>query len=163
MVCVQTVKTSIGYLKVSASETGISKVDLLKEKPIITEEKINQHTKQAIEELQEYFRGTRKEFTVNVDWEGYSDFYKSVWSYLVNIPFGQTRSYGDIAKYLENPGASRAVGLANGKNPILIIVPCHRVIGSNGSLTGFASGVDIKQQLLFVENPERFAIQGNLF
>ena len=163
MEAIQIIKTPIGYLKIQASELGLRSIDFFKNKPEQDHELQNEHTKQAAKELLEYFDGKRKEFSVELDWEGYSDFYKSVWSCLVNIPCGQTRSYGEIAKYLDNPGASRAVGLANGKNPIPIIVPCHRVIGSNGALTGYASGLHIKQQLLALENPESFAMQGEFF
>ena len=160
---IQVIETPIGFLKIKASSLGIRGICLFKDKPECDKETHNQHTSQAAKELLEYFDGKRKEFSVKLDWEGYSDFYKSVWSYLVNIPCGQTKSYGEIAKYLDNPGASRAVGLANGKNPILIIVPCHRVIGSNGALTGFASGLHVKEQLLAHENPDSFAMQGKLF
>lgn len=158
----QLLKTSIGILQVEASEIGIRSVILHKEKPILKEVP-NATTQQAVEELQDYFKGKRKEFSVALDWDGHSEFYQSVWNYLLTIPSGQTRSYGEIAKYLDNPGASRAVGLANGKNPIMIIVPCHRVIGSNGDLTGFASGLDVKKKLLALENPESFGMQGELF
>lgn len=160
---IQVIESPIGYLKIQATNLGLRSINLFKDKPEGDKETQNQHTSQAAKELLEYFNGDQKEFSVDLDWEGYSDFYKSVWSYLVNIPSGQTRSYGEIAKYLDNPGASRAVGLANGKNPIPIIVPCHRVIGSNGSLTGFALGLHIKQQLLSHENPDSFAMQGKLF
>ncbi len=160
---IQVIKTPIGYLKIQASNLGLRSIEILKDKPKEKQEKINQFTKQAAEELLEYFDGKRTVFSVELDWDGYSDFYISVWTYLVNIPNGQTRSYGEVAKFIDNPGASRAVGLANGKNPIPIIVPCHRVIGSNGALTGFASGLHIKQQLLAHENPDGFALQGSLF
>ena len=159
----QIIETPIGYLKIQASSIGLRSIHFLQDQPAEHKEIQNQFTKQATKELLEYFDGKRKEFSVDLDWEGYTDFYKSVWSYLLKIPSGQTRSYGDVARHLENPGASRAVGLANGKNPIPIIVPCHRVIGSNGSLTGFASGLHIKQQLLALENPESFSMQGKLF
>ena len=159
----QVISTPIGFLKIQASSVGLTEIKLFKEEPKESLDLDNEHTRQAAFELLEYFEGKRKDFSVNLDWDGHSEFYKSVWSYLVNIPIGETRSYGEIAKQLNNPGASRAVGLANGKNPIMIIVPCHRVIGSNGALTGFASGIDIKEQLLAHENPDSFALQGTLF
>lgn len=162
MVYQQLLQTSIGYLQINASERGIRSISIFQEKPQV-EESTNVFTEQASKELLEYFEGSRKEFTVSLDWEGHSTFYQSVWNYLINIPNGQTRSYGEVAKFLNNPGASRAVGLANGKNPILIIVPCHRVIGSNGDLTGFASGLDVKKKLLAHENPVSFGIQRELF
>ena len=158
----QSLKSSIGRLLISASEKGITSIKLISEVVHINDNP-NGFTRQAKEELIQYFDGKLTAFTVSLDWTGYSEFYQSVWQYLLNIPFGQTRSYLDISKYLDNPGASRAVGLANGKNPIPIIVPCHRVIGSNGSLTGFALGLPIKQHLLNLENPKSFAIQSELF
>ena len=158
----QLLKTAIGFLQIKASEKGIRSITLHREQPRFKETP-SAITEQATQELKEYFMGKRRAFSVALDWEGQSVFYQSVWKYLLTIPSGQTRSYGEIAKYLDNPGASRAVGLANGKNPILIIVPCHRVIGSNGALTGFASGLDIKKKLLAHENPESFGMQGELF
>lgn len=101
-------------------------------------------------QLGEYFAGKRRAFDVPLSFAG-SDFQKRVWSALLTIPFGETRSYGEIAHQLGNPGASRAVGAANGRNPISIIAPCHRVVGSTGKLTGFAGGLDAKQYLLELE------------
>ena len=159
---IQQISSPIGVLCIRASEKGLRSVGLTDRK-ISVEDHTNSHTQLAAKELVQYFKGELKEFSTALDWEGYSDFYISVWSYLLTIPSGQTRSYLDIAKHLNNPGASRAVGLANGKNPIPIIVPCHRVIGSDGSLTGFALGLEVKQKLLQIENPTSFAIQGSLF
>jgi methylated-DNA-[protein]-cysteine S-methyltransferase len=99
------------------------------------------------EQLGEYFAGTRREFELPLDAPG-TDFQRRVWSALRGIPFGATRSYGQIARSLGQPGAMRAVGLANGRNPIAIIVPCHRVIGADGSLTGFGGGLPRKRWLL---------------
>lgn len=92
-----------------------------------------------------------KEFTLQLHLHG-TPFQRTVWDQLRRIPYGETRSYGDLADALGNPGASRAVGLANGKNPIGIIVPCHRVVGANGSLTGYGGGLDRKQRLLDFES-----------
>jgi len=158
----QQIESTIGTLLIKASDKGLLEIKINQGKGN-TKSMPNQHTQQAAEELAEYFSGNRSQFDVSLDWEGHSEFYKSVWNYLLKIPMGQTRSYGEIAKHLENPGASRAVGLANGKNPIPIIVPCHRVIGSNGALTGYASGLDVKKQLLAHENPESYGMQGDLF
>ena len=104
-------------------------------------------------QLGEYFAGKRRMFDVPLSFAG-SDFQKSVWQALLEIPFGQTRSYGEIAKSLGNAKAMRAVGAANGKNPISIIAPCHRVIGSTGQLTGFAGGLEVKARLLELERGE---------
>jgi len=102
------------------------------------------------EQLEAYFAGELKEFTVELGLHG-TPFQRSVWDQLRKIPYGETCSYGDLADALGNPSASRAVGLANGKNPIGIIVPCHRVVGANGSLTGYGGGLDRKRRLLDFE------------
>ncbi len=104
----------------------------------------------AIDQLDQYFKGVRTTFDLPLNPQG-TLFQKSVWSQLEKIPFGQTKYYGQIAQEIGNPKASRAIGMANNKNPIPIIIPCHRVIGKNGSLTGFAGGLTIKQQLLDLE------------
>lgn len=101
-------------------------------------------------QLGEYFAGERRTFDVPLSFAG-TDFQKRVWAALLAIPFGETRSYGEIAHQLGAPGASRAVGAANGRNPISIIAPCHRVVGSNGKLTGFAGGLEAKAFLLELE------------
>jgi methylated-DNA-[protein]-cysteine S-methyltransferase len=103
------------------------------------------------QQLTDYFKGQRKEFSVTLDFVG-TDFQKQVWEALLKIPYGETRTYLQIATQLENPKAVRAVGAANGKNPVSIMAPCHRVIGSSGSLTGFAGGIENKLFLLKLEN-----------
>jgi methylated-DNA-[protein]-cysteine S-methyltransferase len=104
----------------------------------------------AEQQLGEYFAGARKSFDLPLDFAG-TPFQKKVWSELLNIPFGQTRTYGQIANAIGKPRAFRAVGAANGKNPISIVAPCHRVIGKDGSLTGFAGGLEAKECLLGIE------------
>ncbi|OBI84509.1 methylated-DNA--[protein]-cysteine S-methyltransferase [Mycobacterium sp. E740] len=104
----------------------------------------------AVDQLEEYFAGERTEFDLELDLIG-TEFQRRVWAALLTIPYGQTRSYGEIARQIAAPGAFRAVGLANGHNPIGIIVPCHRVIGANGSLTGYGGGLDRKKTLLEME------------
>lgn len=101
-------------------------------------------------QLQEYFRGQRSQFDLALDFTG-TPFQRQVWAALLTIPFGETRSYGEIAQQIGHPKAARAVGAANGRNPIAIVAPCHRVIGASGDLTGFAGGLHAKQTLLFVE------------
>ncbi len=101
-------------------------------------------------QLNEYFEGTRKTFALTLDVEG-TDFQRQVWDALLTIPFGETRSYGEIARQIGRPRAVRAVGAANGRNPISIVTPCHRVIGSTGKLTGFAGGIRAKAMLLSLE------------
>ena len=105
---------------------------------------------EAVEQLEAYFAGERREFDLELDLVG-TNFQRRVWEALLTIPYGETRSYGEIAEQIGSPGASRAVGLANGHNPIGIIVPCHRVIGANGSLTGYGGGVERKRILLDLE------------
>jgi len=110
--------------------------------------------RQAAQELGEYFSGKRTRFTFAMRAEG-TPFQQSVWAALLDIPFGETKSYGEIAKAVENPKGSRAVGMACNKNPIMIAVPCHRVVGANGSLTGYAYGTGIKQSLLDLERQKK--------
>jgi len=104
----------------------------------------------AVAQLEAYFAGERTDFELSLDLVG-SEFQQRVWAALLTIPYGETRSYGEIARQIGSPGAFRAVGLANGHNPIGIIVPCHRVIGSNGSLTGYGGGLERKRALLEME------------
>jgi len=101
-------------------------------------------------QLNEYFAGTRRQFVLELDFEG-TAFQRQVWQALLEIPFGETRSYSQIASALGNPKSVRAVGAANGRNPISIIAPCHRVIGASGALTGFAGGLEAKAFLLTLE------------
>lgn len=101
-------------------------------------------------QLDEYFAGTRRAFALPLDFVG-TAFQKQVWAALLTIPFGETRSYADIARTIGRPTACRAVGAANGRNPISIVAPCHRVIGANGGLTGFAGGIAAKRRLLALE------------
>lgn len=105
---------------------------------------------EAEEQLTAYFAGELKEFTLELRLNG-TPFQRSVWDQLTRIPYGETRSYGELADALGSPRASRAVGLANGRNPVGIIVPCHRVIGANGNLTGYGGGLPRKQRLLDFE------------
>ena len=109
----------------------------------------------AIRQIEEYFQGRRTEFDFPLDFEG-TEFQLSVWRQLLQIPYGQTRTYGEIAKRLGKPRAARAVGMANHDNRIPIVVPCHRVVGHDGSLTGYAGGLHIKQQLLNIETRKLF-------
>ena len=103
-----------------------------------------------LEQIMEYLEGGRKDFTLSFDYNG-TAFQQAVWKALCEIPYGQTKSYSDVANHINKPTAVRAVGAAIGKNPILITVPCHRVLGKNGSLTGFRGGLEMKKQLLELE------------
>ena len=106
---------------------------------------------EAMRQLAEYFAGGRREFELPLVPEG-TPFMRRVWAELVKVPYGATATYGEIAERIGNPGGSRAVGLANNRNPIAIIIPCHRIIGSSGKLVGYAGGVELKERLLALES-----------
>ena len=115
----------------------------------------------AVNQLDAYFAGELTDFDVELDLRG-TEFQQRVWKALLTIPYGETRSYGEIAEQIGAPGAARAVGLANGRNPIAVIVPCHRVIGASGQLTGYGGGLDRKQTLLELEK-RRASVNLTLF
>jgi methylated-DNA-[protein]-cysteine S-methyltransferase len=115
----------------------------------------------AVDQLGAYFAGELTDFDIELDLRG-TNFQQRVWKALLTIPYGETRSYGEIAEQIGVPGAARAVGLANGHNPIAIVVPCHRVIGASGSLTGYGGGLDRKRTLLELEK-RRAAVNLTLF
>lgn len=117
---------------------------------------------EAKRQLREYFEGTRTEFTMPLEMDG-TDFQKDCWTALRQVPFGATVSYGELARLIGRPKASRAVGAANHANPLPIVVPCHRVIGADNSLTGFGGGLETKTKLLTLENPAGAAAQPDLF
>jgi|SRR6185437_8256735 len=153
----KTINSPVGKLKLFASNEALVGILWEREKPNRTHiesfvEKINHPILIETEkQLNEYFAGERKQFDLKLDFIG-TDFQKQVWQALLTIPYGETRSYGQIAQQLNNPKSVRAVGAANGKNPISIIAPCHRVIGASGDLTGFAGGMENKELLLRLEN-----------
>jgi len=151
------IKTPIGYAKLSGDENGITSFTLVKEEK--EETKIPKVLEEAQSQLKDYFEGHRKEFQLQFNPRG-TDFQKKVWEELLNIPFGKTISYLELSKRLQNPKAIRAIAAANGKNPLWIFIPCHRVIGSNGDLVGYAGGLSIKKWLLEHESPSK---QGKLF
>jgi O-6-methylguanine DNA methyltransferase len=137
-----------GYLKVGYTGTAIT---LLVKTEIIDDE--NTHSwisDAAYMQIREYLDGKRKVFDFPIELQG-TVFQKKVWNVLRGIPFGETRTYAQIAAAIGNPKAARAVGLANGRNPVCIVVPCHRVIGANGKLIGYAGGLDMKKALLELE------------
>ena len=141
------IKTPIGNIEITEDNGKIISIKKTEKNIISTDNKI---LLQAEKELEEYFDGKRKKFTLPLDLRG-TDFQLRVWNVLRKIPYGETRSYKEVALAAGNEKASRAVGMANNKNPILIVVPCHRVIGSNGAMTGFACGGDVKKKLLELE------------
>ena len=152
----KTVATPVGALTLVGSDRGLAAILWENDKPgrvrlnLTARDDNHAVLLETQRQLGEYFSGERRRFSVKLDFTG-TDFQKQVWRALLTIPFGQTRSYGQIAAQLDNPKAVRAVGAANGKNPISIIAPCHRVIGANGKLTGFAGGLDAKAHLLALE------------
>lgn len=148
----------IGELTLFASDRGLAAVlwpnELRRIRLLpVTEDPQHPVLLETERQLNAYFRGELRQFTVPLDFTG-TEFQKKVWQALVAIPYGETRSYAEIARTIGHPTAVRAVGAANGRNPISIIAPCHRVIGSNGKLTGFAGGLDAKAFLLAVEKPD---------
>ena len=144
--------TKIGRIGIEENGSAITKVYFMNndEQEEILEKNETALLKEAIKQLNEYFDGKRSSFDLQLQPQG-TEFQNKVWKALIEIPFGETRSYGEIAKIIGNEKASRAVGMANNKNPIAIIVPCHRVIGANGKLVGYAGGLDIKEMLLNLE------------
>ena len=145
---VEYLESQFGRVEICADQVGITSIIFVKDKAQNTSS--NAHTQQAVQQLQEYFKGERTQFNLSLHAKG-TAFQQQVWQQLSKIDFGDTCSYADIAQRINNPKAVRAVGAANGKNPISIVVPCHRVIGSNGSLTGYAWGTPIKAGLLQLE------------
>lgn len=145
-------KTPLGIAEIYGSTSGISKIIILDDTEGFTEEVIPDELKLAVYQLKAYFAGDLKDFQIKINPEG-TPFQKRVWKALQEIPHGLTWSYMDLAKKLGDVKAIRAVAAANGKNPLWIIVPCHRVIGTNGSLTGYAGGIWRKKWLLDHENP----------
>lgn len=156
--------TDFGTFKISASERGLTEVRLTdasppKNLPYPT----NPHLKAAAEQLLAYFAGALREFDLEFDWGDATDFHKSVWHELTQIKYGRTCSYQHIADRVGAPKGMQAVGQANRRNPIAIIVPCHRVIAKTGDLQGYFYGLDFKRRLLALENPLSFGEQGTLF
>jgi O-6-methylguanine DNA methyltransferase len=149
-------QSAIGPLNVAVSRKGLIAVEFdrgqfppKKSKNVVWEES-RKETEPFTRELEEYFAGKRREFTFSLDLRG-TDFQVKCWRALLAIPYGETRSYADIARAVRKPQAFRAVGMANNRNPIAIVVPCHRVIASDGTLCGYGGGLDVKRKLLELE------------
>lgn len=151
-----TLASPVGELKLVANGARLAAILWENEKPNrvplgpMSEAPDNPILVRTAQQLREYFAGTRDRFELELHFAG-TDFQRRVWEALLTIPFGETRSYSQIAEQIGNPGAVRAVGAANGKNPISIVAPCHRVIGASGKLIGFAGGLQAKQLLLTLE------------
>lgn len=152
-------QSPVGELKLVASDQGLMAILWANDNPnrvplgSMKRDDANPVLIQTRLQLEQYFAGKRQRFVLPLNFVG-TDFQKLVWQSLLTIPFGETRSYGQIALQIGKPKAARAVGAANGRNPISIVIPCHRVIGSNGELTGFAGGLKAKAYLIEIENPE---------
>lgn len=149
-------RSPVGALRLIGNDDGLAAVLWPNDKPgrvrLTAEEADDRHPvlRQVAKQLGEYFAGKRRKFSLKLNMRG-TPFQKKVWQALLAIPFGETRSYGEIARAIGRPTASRAVGAANGRNPVSIIAPCHRAVGADGRLTGFAGGLSVKARLLKLE------------
>ena len=144
-------KTPLGFAKLEGDENGISSLTILNDEVKVSDI-VPENLEEATLQINEYFKGDRSEFSLQLNPDG-TNFQKRVWDQLLTIPYGKTTSYLQLSKELGDVKAIRAVANANGKNPLWIIIPCHRVIGSDGSLTGYAGGLSRKQWLLEHESP----------
>jgi methylated-DNA-[protein]-cysteine S-methyltransferase len=157
----RTLRTPVGVLRVSADDQGVTAIERVSRAKVSARTKVSaratratRHADTAVQQLREYFAGTRRKFTVPLHLEG-TEFQQQAWAAMRNIRYGHTLSYAQQAKAIGKPRAIRAVGSANGANPVPIIVPCHRVIASNGSLGGYALGLAMKRYLLALETATR--------
>lgn len=147
------ITTPIGILKLEGDEMGIAAITFIEDEPALTSKAdIPEVLQDAVYQLEEYFSRKRTKFDLKLNPQG-TEFQKRVWQHLLDIPYGKARTYLEMAKALGDPKVIRAAASANGKNPISIIIPCHRVIGSDGSLTGYAGGLHRKKWLLEHESP----------
>ena len=151
----------IGLIEITGNEEGIATLYFVDERKTQST-KVHASLKECLYQLEEYFKGMRMDFGVKLNAKG-TDFQKKVWSLLMQVPFGRTNTYLDISRQLGDVNATRAVGNANGSNPISIIVPCHRVIGVNGKMVGYGGGLWRKEWLLKHEQSIVFGKQTNLF
>jgi len=146
------INTPLGFAKLEGDEDGVSSLTVLNNDVVAASDIIPETLEDTVSQLNEYFKGERTQFSLKLNPKG-TDFQQRVWDTLLTIPYGKTTSYLQLSKDLGDVKAIRAVANANGKNPLWIIVPCHRVIGSDGSLTGYAGGLSRKQWLLEHESP----------
>ena len=144
-------KSPVGILEIRSDGKAITEVYILESEPVEMQTSIDPLIAETCKQFDEHFEGKRKIFDLSLSPRGGTPFQQTVWKQLQEIPYGQTISYAQLARAVGNPKACRAVGSANGKNPISIIIPCHRVIASDGTLGGYASGLVIKKQLLDLE------------
>jgi methylated-DNA-[protein]-cysteine S-methyltransferase len=152
--CYTRMESPVGPLLLVADDGGLRRIEFVNgRKPVQPDpqwQDDGEQLRETVRELRAYFAGDLERFNLDLAPEG-TPFQLTVWKHLCEIPFGETISYGELARRIGNPNASRAVGLANGSNPIPIVIPCHRVIGSNGKLTGYGGGLPIKEKLLALE------------
>jgi O-6-methylguanine DNA methyltransferase len=157
-----TLNTPVQSLFIISSEKGLVKIQFFNKNSHIPFQNLKEgytdvtlidsklKNQTVLRQLKEYFNGTRKKFTVPLDIQG-TPFQKQVWEAVSQVPYGETCSYGEIARRIGKPKAVRAVGMANHNNPVPIVIPCHRIIGADGSLTGYGAGISIKEKLLHLE------------
>ncbi|MDB1946818.1 MULTISPECIES: methylated-DNA--[protein]-cysteine S-methyltransferase [Clostridium] len=146
-------ETIIGEIGIADNGKGITNIYIKNKLKIEKDIEIRETKliKEAVNQLNEYFSGERINFSISLDPEG-TEFQHKVWNELIKIPYGETRTYKEIAEKIGNSKAARAIGMANNKNPILMMIPCHRVVGKNKSLVGYAGGLEMKERLLEIEN-----------
>ena len=162
------IPSPLGKIYIEGSDAGLTRISFWKEDvsgpeaEAIHNNQIPDCLKDCAQQLTEYFAGTRKEFDLKLDFGDAPAFHKEVWKMVKLIPYGRTRTYAEIAEIIDHQYAYRAVGHANGMNPLPIVIPCHRVIGKDGSLTGYAYGLEMKRWLLSHESPGHYMKQGDL-
>ena len=160
----ETLSSPVGVLRLIGSNDGLAAILWENDRPgrvrldVVAEDAQHPIFLETERQLAQYFAGGRRAFDLKLDFSG-TEFQKKVWHALLTIPFGETRTYAQIARQIGHPTAVRAVGAANGRNPVSIVTPCHRVIGSSGELTGFAGGLDVKAWLLRLEGANATAIK----
>jgi methylated-DNA-[protein]-cysteine S-methyltransferase len=156
------ISSPLGPILIEGSEKGISRVSFLSENTATPTKLVPPVLQECARQLTEYFDGNRQEFDLHLDFGDAPEFHQEVWKMVKLIPYGRTRTYADIAEIIGHENAFRAVGHANGMNPLAIVIPCHRVIGKDRSLTGYAFGLERKRWLLSHESPGQYMKQSDL-
>ncbi len=156
------IHSPLGKIHLEGSEKGVRRISFRKEDTKGDLTPVPECLQECANQLAEYFDGTRKEFDLKLDFGDAPSFHQEVWKMVKLIPYGRTRSYADVAEILDHNFAFRAVGRANGMNPLPIVIPCHRVVGKDGNLTGYFYGLEMKRWLLSHESPGQYMKQGDL-
>ena len=156
-------QSPIGWFSISGNGRSIAEVSFMQGEPTSFYEPVPDYLDNCVEQLEDYFSGKRQNFDVELDLQDATEFQIKVWNLLRQVPYGQTTSYTKIALELGDKKAIRAVGRAASQNPLLILIPCHRVIGLDGHLTGFQAGLETKEFLLNLERPQVYSKQTALF